>query len=58
MYSVVALAKKMVKPEMKNVICAIALPTTKIVKQPTQQQMTPKDTVLKHTLWDSRIWEF
>ena len=42
---VVALAKKMVKPETKTVTSTIAFPKTKIVKQePQQQQTTPKDT--------------
>ena len=42
--SVVALAKKMAKPETKTVICTVAVPQTKIVKQPQPQQNTlPKD---------------
>ena len=41
--SVVALAKKMVKPETKTVTRTIAVPKTKIVKQ-EPQQTTPKDT--------------
>jgi len=41
--SVVALAKKMAKPETKTVTRTVAVPKTKIVKQP-QQQATPKDT--------------
>ena len=32
--SVVALAKKMVKPETKTITCTIVVPKTKIVKQP------------------------
>ena len=42
--SVVALAKKMAKPETKAVTRTVAVPKTKIVKQPPQQQTTPKDT--------------
>ena len=42
--SVVALAKKMAKPETKTVTRTVAVPKTKIVKQPPQQQATPKDT--------------
>ena len=42
--SVVALAKKMAKPETKTVIRTVAVPRTKIVKQEPQQQTTPKDT--------------
>ena len=41
--SVVALAKKMVKPETKTVTRTIAVPKTKIVKQQTPPQTTPKD---------------
>jgi len=41
--SVVALAKKMVKPETKTVTPTIAVPKTKIVKQQTPPQTTPKD---------------
>ena len=41
--SVVALAKKMVKPETKTITRTIAVPKTKIVKQQTQPQTTPKD---------------
>ena len=42
--SVVALAKRMAKPETKIVTRTVAIPKTKIVKQEPQQQMTPKDT--------------
>ena len=35
--SVVALAKKMAKPEIKTVSRTISIPKTKIVKQPAQQ---------------------
>jgi hypothetical protein len=42
--SVVALTKKMVKPETKTVTRTITVPKTKIVKQEPQQQATPKDT--------------
>ena len=42
--SVVALAKKMAKPETKTVTRTVTVPKTKIVKQEPQQQMTPKDT--------------
>ena len=42
--SVVALAKRMAKPETKTVTRTVAVPKTKIVKQQPQQQATPKDT--------------
>ena len=42
--SVVALAKKMAKPETKTVTRTVAVPKTKIVKQEPQLQMIPKDT--------------
>ena len=42
--SVVALAKKMAKPETKTVTRTVAVPKTKIVKQAPQQQTTPRDT--------------
>jgi hypothetical protein len=42
--SVVALAKKMTKPDTKTVTRTVAVPKTKIVKQEPQQQLTPKDT--------------
>jgi hypothetical protein len=42
--SVVALAKKMAKPETKTVTRTVAVPKTKIVSQQPQQQTTPKDT--------------
>jgi hypothetical protein len=42
--SVVALAKKMSKPETKTVTRTVAVPKTKIVKQEPQQQAAPKDT--------------
>ena len=41
--SVVALAKKMAKPETKTVTRTVAVPKTKIVKQEPQQQAAPKD---------------
>ena len=41
--SVVALAKKMAKPETKTVTRTVAVPKTKIVKQQTSPQTTPKD---------------
>jgi hypothetical protein len=41
--SVVALSKKMKKPETKTVTRTVAVPKTKIVKQ-EPQQTTPKDT--------------
>jgi hypothetical protein len=41
--SVVALAKKMAKPETKTVTRTVAVPRTKIVKQEPQQQTVPKD---------------
>ena len=42
--SVVALAKKMAKPETMTVTRTLAVPKTKIVKQEPQQQAAPKDT--------------
>ena len=42
--SVVALAKKMTKPETKTVTRTVAVPKTKIVKQQTPPQTTPKGT--------------
>ena len=42
--SVVALAKKMAKPETNTVTRTVAVPKTKIVKQEPQQQTTSKDT--------------
>ncbi|MDB2689276.1 hypothetical protein N9Z25_07595 [Luminiphilus sp.] len=45
--SVVALAKKMTKPETKAVTRTVAVPKTKIVKQQTPPQTTPKDTERK-----------
>jgi len=42
--SVVALAKKMAKPETKTVTRTVAVPKTKIVTQQPQQQTPPKDT--------------
>ena len=41
--SVVALAKKMAKPETKTVTRTVAVPKTKIVKQQMPPQTTPKD---------------
>ena len=42
--SVVAVAKKIAKPETKTVTRTIAVPKTKIVRQEPQQQKIPKDT--------------
>jgi len=42
--SVVALAKKMAKPETKTVARTVTAPKTKIVKQESLQQTIPKDT--------------
>ena len=42
--SVVALAKKMAKPETKTVTRTVAVPKTKIVTQQPQQQTAPNDT--------------
>ena len=42
--SVVALAKKMAKPETKTVTRTVAVPKARIVKQQTPPQTTPKDT--------------
>ena len=41
--SVVALAKKMAKPEPQTATRTVAVPKTKIVKQEPQQQTAPKD---------------
>ena len=41
--SVVALAKKITKPETKTVTRTVAVPKTKIVKQQTPPQTIPKD---------------
>ena len=41
---VVVLAKKITKPETKTVTRTVAVPKTKIVKQQTPPQTTPKDT--------------
>ena len=42
--SVLALAKKIAKPETKIVTRTVAVPKAKIVKQEPQQQAAPKDT--------------
>ena len=42
--SVVALAKKMAKPETNTVTRTVAAPKTNIIKQEPQQQTTSKDT--------------
>ena len=42
--SVLALAKKMTKPETKTITRTVAVPKTKIVKQQTPPQTIPKDT--------------
>ena len=42
--SVVALAKKMTKPETKTVTRTLAIHKTKIVKQQTPKQTKPKNT--------------
>ena len=42
--SVVALAKKMAKPETKTVTRTVAVPKTKIVRQEPQPQKPKKDT--------------
>ena len=39
--SVVALAKKMTKPDTKTVIRTISIPKTKVIKQPVQQTSEP-----------------
>ena len=41
--SIVALAKKMAKPETKTVTRTVAVPKTKMVKQEPQQQTIPKE---------------
>ncbi|MDB9969125.1 hypothetical protein OAE08_05630 [Gammaproteobacteria bacterium] len=45
--SVVALAKKMTKPDTKTVTRTISIPKTKVIKQPIQQPSKPaaNDTV-------------
>ena len=45
--SVVALAKKMTKPDTKTVTRNISIPKTKVIKQPVQQPSKPEanDTV-------------
>ena len=45
--SVLALSKKITKPETKTVTRTVAVPKTKIVKQ-EPQQTTPKDTEPTH----------
>ena len=45
--SIVALAKKMTKPETKTITRTVAVPKTKIVKQQTPPQTIPKDTERK-----------
>ena len=42
--TLVALAKRMAKPETKTVTRTVAVPKTKIVKQQTPLQTTSKDT--------------
>ena len=39
--SVVALAKKMTKPDTKNATRTISIPKTKVIKQPVQQTSEP-----------------
>jgi len=39
--SVVALAKKMAKPETKTLTRTISIPKTKVIKQPVQQTSKP-----------------
>ena len=39
--SVVALAKKMAKPDTKTITRTISIPKTKVIKQPTQQTSKP-----------------
>jgi len=42
--SIVALAKKMAKPDTKTVTPTVTVPNTKIVKQPTPRLTVPRDT--------------
>ncbi len=49
--SVVALAKKMAKPETKAVTRTVSIPQTKVVKQP-QQQSTQQSSPSKNTPTD------
>jgi hypothetical protein len=46
--NVVALAKRMAKPETKIVTRTVAVSKTKIVTQQPQQKTTPKDTERTH----------
>ena len=39
--SIVALAKKMAKPETKTITRTISIPKTKVIKQPIQQPSKP-----------------
>ena len=43
--SVVALAKKMTKPDTKTVTRKISIPKTKVIKQPVQQLANPLRTM-------------
>jgi hypothetical protein len=45
--SVLELAKRMAKPEIKTVTRTVAVPKTKIIKQEPQQQTAPRDTERK-----------
>ena len=45
--SVVALAKKMAKPETKTVTRTVAVPKTKMITQKPQRPAAPKDTERK-----------
>ena len=40
-FSIVALAKKMTKPDTKTVTRTVSIPKTKIIKQPAQQISNP-----------------
>ena len=47
--SVVALAKKMAKPETKTITRTISIPKTKVIKQPIQQTSKPPANVAART---------
>ena len=73
MVMVAALAKKMAKPETKTVTRTIAIPKTKIVKQPVQKTtnqtatkdtdrnitkpVAPKKTVMQSTSQPISVWK-
>ena len=48
--SVVALAKKVAKPDTKTVIRTISIPKTKVIKQPVKQQNVRRANETKRTV--------